>query len=82
MQQVMEKIRVTRDAVVDIERQGLVITSIDIGKGHPVVFISPPDQDHIIRNFAQPFADLERVEVNRFGKLEHHIVWPNKQKKD
>jgi len=71
----VSKLHKAQHAIAHLDQQDLQVKSVSIETIHPVLFIEPPEDGHPIHNTAQPFGTLFRVEVKRFGKLDHHIIW-------
>lgn len=65
-------------AIALLDQQQLEVASISLEGKYPLIFVQEPPQDHQIRGISQPFGTLQRVEVKRFGKLDHHILWHTK----
>lgn len=66
-------------AIAVLDQQHLEVASVSLENKHPLIFIQEPSQSHPIRDLAQPFGTLQRVEIKRFGKLDHHVMWHNNQ---
>lgn len=72
---IVEKLIKAQHAIAKLDQAGLMAVAVTVEKGIPNILIEAPEDEHSIRDTAQPFGTMQMVEQNLFGKLNHYIMW-------